>query len=72
MENINYQYNSMTINELRKKLIEAYVVNNLNRISFTLINLFKNRQYAVLQKIAEIIGELVTVNIRDDGKGFDF
>jgi Leucine-rich repeat (LRR) protein len=60
----------MTINELRKKLLEAYEINNLNRISLTLINLFKNRQYAVLQKIAEIIGELATVNIKDDGKGF--
>jgi Leucine-rich repeat (LRR) protein len=60
----------MTINELRKKLLEAYEVNNLNRISLTLINLFKNKQFAVLQKITEIIGELVTVNIRDDGKGF--
>lgn len=60
----------MTINELRKKLQVAYEVNNLNRISLILINLFKNKQYTVLQKIAEIIGELVTVNIRDDGKGF--
>jgi Leucine-rich repeat (LRR) protein len=60
----------MTISELRKKLLEAYEVNNLNRISLTLINLFKNRQYTVLQKIAEIIDELVTVSIRDDGKGF--
>jgi Leucine-rich repeat (LRR) protein len=60
----------MTINELRKNLLEAYEVNNLNRISLTLINLFKNKQYTVLQKIAEIIGELVTINIREDGKGF--
>jgi Leucine-rich repeat (LRR) protein len=60
----------MTINELRKKLLEAYEVNNLNRISLTLINLFKNRQFGILQKITEIIGEQVTVSIRDDGKGF--
>jgi Leucine-rich repeat (LRR) protein len=61
----------MTIRELHKKLIEAYSVNNLNTISFTLINLFKNRQFSSLQKIADIISEYVEVNIGKDGKGFN-
>jgi Leucine-rich repeat (LRR) protein len=60
----------MTIEELHKKLTEAYTVSNLNSISLTLINLFKNRQFSVLQKISEIIRDSVIVKIEDDGKGF--
>ena len=60
----------MTINELERKLLEAYEVRNLNRISLTLISLFKSRQFSVLKKIAEIISDTVTVYIKDDGKGF--
>jgi len=60
----------MKINELHKKLIEAYSTENLNKISLILINLYRNRQYPALQKIAEIISDIVTVRIKDDGKGF--
>jgi Leucine-rich repeat (LRR) protein len=60
----------MTIKELHQELIEAYSVSNLNTISLTLINLFKNRQYSILQKISEIISDIVNVEIADDGKGF--
>jgi Leucine-rich repeat (LRR) protein len=60
----------MTIKELHKDLLEAYTVNNLNTISLTLIRLFKNQQYSVLQKISEIISDFITINIADDGKGF--
>ena len=60
----------MTIKELHQDLIEAYNVSNLNTISLTLINLFKNQQYSVLQKISEIISDFVTIKIADDGKGF--
>lgn len=60
----------MTIRELHKDLIEAYSVSNLNTISLTLINLFKNREYSTLQKISELISEFVDVKISDDGKGF--
>jgi Leucine-rich repeat (LRR) protein len=60
----------MTIKELNQKLIEAYTIKNLNNISLTLINLFKNQQYSVLQKISEIIGDFVNIKITDDGKGF--
>ncbi len=60
----------MTIKELHKDLVEAYSVNNLNTISLTLINLFKNQQYSTLQKISEIIRDFVNVEISDNGKGF--
>lgn len=60
----------MTIKELHNDLIEAYTVSNLNTISLTLINLFKSRQYSMLQKIAEIISDYVSITISDEGKGF--
>jgi Leucine-rich repeat (LRR) protein len=60
----------MTIKELHKDLIEAYTVSNLNRISLTLLNLFKNQQYSVLQKISDIISDFVIINISNNGKGF--
>lgn len=60
----------MTIKELHQDLIEAYNVSNLNTISLTLIKLFKNQQYTVLQKISELISDFVNIHIADDGKGF--
>jgi hypothetical protein len=60
----------MTIAELNKVLLEAYTVENLNKISLTLINLFKSGQYSILQKIAVIISDFVKIEITDDGKGF--
>jgi Leucine-rich repeat (LRR) protein len=60
----------MTIQELHKDLIEAYTVSNLNRISLTLLNLFKSQQYSVLQKISDIISEFIIIKIADNGKGF--
>ena len=60
----------MTIKELHKDLIEAYTVSNLNRISLTLLNLFKNQQYSVLQKISDIISDFIIIKISDNGKGF--
>jgi hypothetical protein len=60
----------MTISELHQKLQEAYTVKNLNNISLTLINLYKNQQFSILQKIAEIIGDSVLIEITDAGKGF--
>lgn len=60
----------MTISELQSKLLEAYSLRNLNSISLTLINLYKNRQYSILHKIAEIIGDFIDIEITADGKGF--
>jgi len=60
----------MKINDLHLELSKAYSIDNLNKISLTLLNLQKNRQYSVLQKIAEIISDFVIIRITDDGKGF--
>jgi len=61
----------MILKELQQNLIEAYTKENLNKISLTLINLFKSKQISALRKIAEIIGEFVEIEIQDDGKGFN-
>jgi hypothetical protein len=60
----------MEIQKLREILLEAYATNNLNNITLTLLNLYKTQQYKVLQKVAEIINDFVSVTINDDGKGF--
>jgi Leucine-rich repeat (LRR) protein len=60
----------MTITELNQKLTEAYTVGNLNNICLTLINLFRDQKYSVLQKISEIISDYVDIKITDEGKGF--
>jgi hypothetical protein len=60
----------MTIEELNAKLVEAYSDKNLNKITLTLLNLYKEGQFAALNKIAEIIGDFVTIEIASDGKGF--
>ena len=60
----------MTITDLQKRLEEAYTIKNLNNISLTLINLYKNQQYTILQKIGEIISDFVDIEISAEGKGF--
>lgn len=60
----------MTIKELHNELLEAYSVNNLNNISLTLINFFKDKNYSALQKISEIISDYTEIRISDTGKGF--
>lgn len=60
----------MNIKELQQQLLEAYNTNNLNKISHTLLDLYKNQQYSMLQKIAEIISDVITINITPEGKGF--
>lgn len=60
----------MQIKELQQKLQEAYSVRNLNNISLTLINLYRAGDYASLQRISELISDLVSVPIAGDGKGF--
>lgn len=60
----------MTIKELHNKLIDAYSVNNLNTISLTLINLFKNKDYQALQRISELISDSAGISIGKNGKGF--
>ncbi len=60
----------MDIITLHKELLEAYSYKNLNCISLTLINLYKNQQYGILQKIADIIEDFISIEIGEDGKGF--
>ncbi len=60
----------MKIKELQHKLQEAFTIDNLNKISLTLITLYKNHQYLVLQKIAEIISDYIIIEIGPEGKGF--
>jgi len=60
----------MEINELKHQLAEAYTLENLNKISITLINLYKDQQYSILQKIGEIISDFVDIEITPEGKGF--
>jgi Leucine-rich repeat (LRR) protein len=60
----------MTTKELQQELLEAYRINNLNRISYTLIDLYKNKQYTILQKIADVISDFTEIKITPKGKGF--
>lgn len=60
----------MTINELSITLSDAYSLENLNKISVTLINLYKNQQYSILQKIGELINDFTAIEISPEGKGF--
>lgn len=60
----------MTINELHKNLIEAYSLDNLNRIAITLLTFYKNQQFSILKKIAHHISDCVTIEIDGNGKGF--
>lgn len=60
----------MEIKTLKNNLLEAYSAENLNKIAVVLLNFYKNRQYASLQKITDIIGEFVSIEIDENGKGF--
>lgn len=60
----------MTITELSEKLLDAYSDLNLNKITLTLLNLYKEQQYGSLNKISELIADFVTIEIDENGKGF--
>lgn len=60
----------MSCEDLQKKLLDAFSVNNLNRISLLLINLYKSHSFSTLRYIAEIVNEFTPVKIGPDGKGF--
>ena len=60
----------MTIEELNAKLLEAYSEQNLNKITLTLLNLYKEQQFATLNKISALIEDFVQIEIANDGKGF--
>jgi Leucine-rich repeat (LRR) protein len=60
----------MTLTELHTKLSEAYSNQNLNKITITLINLYKNEQLGTLRKIAEMINESIDIQIDPEGRYF--
>lgn len=60
----------LDIEELRLKLLEAYSTKNMNNISLTLINLYKNERFGTLRSIAELISDFVSIEINEEGKGF--
>ena len=60
----------MTINELSITLSDAYSLENLNKISVTLINLYKNQQYSILQKNGELINDFTAIEFSPEGNGF--
>jgi Leucine-rich repeat (LRR) protein len=60
----------MKINELQANLKQAYSIENLNGIALILIQLFKNKQFTILQKIAEMLSDCVNIEISETGKGF--
>jgi hypothetical protein len=56
--------------ELHIKLKEAYSNQNLNKITVTLINLYKDKQFGTLRQIAEMISEAVPIDIDPEAKYF--
>jgi Leucine-rich repeat (LRR) protein len=60
----------MTTNELHSKLKEAYSNSNLNKITVTLIRLYKEEQFGTLRQIAEMISESANITIDTDSKNF--
>jgi Leucine-rich repeat (LRR) protein len=60
----------MTLTELHSKLKDAYAVQNLNKITVTLIRLYKDEQFGTLRKIAEMISESVDFSANSDARYF--
>jgi hypothetical protein len=60
----------MNAYELHGKLKAAYSIQNLNKITITLINLYKNQQFGTLRQIAEMISEYVEINIDPQNRYF--
>ncbi|MBN1414034.1 MAG: leucine-rich repeat domain-containing protein [Bacteroidales bacterium] len=60
----------METRDLYIKLKEAYSNQNLTRITITLINLYKEKQFGILAKIAEIINETHAIEIDPEARYF--
>ena len=60
----------MTTSELHIKLKEAYTAQNLNKITVTLIYLYKEQQFGTLRHIAEMISETVDINLDSENRYF--
>jgi Leucine-rich repeat (LRR) protein len=60
----------MEIQTLKNNLLESYTTANLNIISVVLLDLYKNQQFGTLQKIADLLGDFIQIEIDENGKGF--
>jgi Leucine-rich repeat (LRR) protein len=60
----------MTTADLYQNIKEAYSNSNLNKISVTLIGLYREQQYGTLKQIAEIISESDAFEPGTDAKNF--
>lgn len=60
----------MTTTELHIRLKEAYSNQNLNKISVTLIGLYRNEQFGTLCKIVEMISDSVDIMLDPEGRYF--
>ncbi len=60
----------MKVRELYSKLIEAWSNQNLNKITVTLINLYKNEQYGTLKQIAQMISETINFTVDEEVRYF--
>jgi Leucine-rich repeat (LRR) protein len=62
--------NTMNIQDLQQKLLEAYSNQNLTRITITLINLFKEKQFGKLSRLVEMLSETIEIKIDPDARYF--
>jgi Leucine-rich repeat (LRR) protein len=60
----------MKVRELYSKLLEAWSNQNLNKITVTLINLYKNKQFGTLKQIASMISETMDFTIDPEARYF--
>lgn len=56
--------------DLHNRLCEAYSAHNLNKITVTLIRLYKDQQFGTLRQIVEMINESVDIDIDPEAKYF--
>jgi Leucine-rich repeat (LRR) protein len=60
----------MKVSELYGKLLEAWSNQNLNKITVTLIRLYKSHQYGTLKQIASMISETMDFTIDPEARYF--
>jgi Leucine-rich repeat (LRR) protein len=60
----------MKVRELYSRLLEAWSNQNLNKITVTLINLYKNEQYGTLKQIALMVSETINFTVDEEARYF--
>jgi hypothetical protein len=60
----------MKVRALYEKLLEAWSNQNLNKITVTLINLYKSHQYGTLRQIASMISETIDFTVDSEARYF--